>query len=998
MTAAATRRHSRLLLPSLAVVVSGALGSQSLWAQTPANCPGVIISEVPAPTQIFGNPINPRYVSDPCILVLSNGHYLATHALFGSASGSDTNGRTSIFRSTNQGVSWTKVNNGNDLNGVLRGSLFEQAGTVYLLGANNDSSGNAAVISRSTNGGTTWTAPASLSPRGGLATPDNVLTVNGRLWLARTTSAFSAATNADPLLPASWSNPGGFPAASSAWLPGTGFNTTNNFIGEGQMTHSPGEGLVVLPKVRLLSYTALARVNPVSGLVAFDPERDFVPLPGGEKKFGVRYDPVSGKYFLLSNPILPADAGSTLARDLIRNTAAVFSSTDLRNWKLEKIFLYTANINYEGFQYFNFEFDGNDIVLVSRTGFDIGGNRPPRGHDSNLLTFHRIPSFRSLTRDLYLRITGGQVRRFERTQHTDAPLGVFARGSSFAGQPLTNPNGMGVDGSGVYIRESGGRILRFDLSGNFLGTVTSAPVALQSADLNIPAAAGGEATWNLSGSGSWADPQSWQDWNVPGAPADVAVFGSAATGNATVTLASSPVAWAFDTAGNFEGWATTNVDSPAVAGGVLSGIVQTNNDPYITRANLSFRGNDATQVRIRMKVNASGNVPVDVYWGTSSDDTFSATRQVRVNYTGNGDFQDVVFNMSGVSGWAGERVTRLRIDPSNGPFTGRAFEIDSISVPLPNDATRLAGLRFLGPVNYTISGSGSLALSGSARLEAAQGSHTVSLPVQLTAVAVASINSGATLTLSGPLSGSHALTKEGGGTLSLAGTNTRSGATTVSAGTLAINSAQLDGNVLLTTGAVLQLNFAGTDSVGELWLDGERKWRGIWGGLGSGATYRTSAISGTGTLNVTSGPDPGFDGWAWQRGLTGAPGLANGTNDNPDNDSLPNVFEWVLGGNPLAFDPPAVSPRLTTSGANYVFTFSREDASEAAAPLVVQHSTNLAGWIDVPIGATSSGPNASGVTVTVTENGALPDTIAVTFPPGTATQNRLLFRLKAAGF
>jgi photosystem II stability/assembly factor-like uncharacterized protein len=176
----------------------------------------VIISEVPAPTQILGDPINPRYVSDPCILVLSNGHYLAAHALFGSASGSETNGRTSIFRSTNQGVSWMKVNNGNDLNGVLRGSLFEQAGTVYLLGANNDSAGNVAVISRSTDGGATWTAPASLSPLGGLATPDNVLTVNGRLWLARTTSAFSAATNADPLLPASWSNPGGFPAASSA--------------------------------------------------------------------------------------------------------------------------------------------------------------------------------------------------------------------------------------------------------------------------------------------------------------------------------------------------------------------------------------------------------------------------------------------------------------------------------------------------------------------------------------------------------------------------------------------------------------------------------------------------------------------------------------------------------------------------------------------------------------------------------------------------------------
>jgi autotransporter-associated beta strand protein len=975
-------------------VVLSALSSPSLRAQSAAACPGVIINEVPAPTQILGNPINPRYVSDPSILVLSNGHYLAAHALFGSGSGSSTNGRTSIFRSTNQGVTWSKVNGGNDLTGILRGSLFEQGGAVYLLGANKDTEGNFPVISKSTNNGSTWSAPLSLAPLGAVATPDNALTVNGRLWLASSTRAFSFATSADPLLAASWSSPGGFPASTNSWLAGTGFNTTDNFIGEGQISHSPGEGLVILPKVRLLSYTALARVNPVSGLVSFDPDRDFVPLPGGEKKFGVRYDPVSGKYFILSNPILPADTGSTIARDLIRNTAAVFSSTDLRNWKLEKIFLYTANINYEGFQYFNFEFDGNDIVLVSRTGFDVGGNRPPRGHDSNLLTFHRIPNFRNLTRDLYLKIEGGQVRRFERTQHTDAPLGVFARGTSFAGQPLTSPNAMSQDGTSVYISESGGRILQFDLGGNFLGTVASAPVALQSADLNIPAPLGGERTWNLAGSGAWTDPQSWQDWNVPGSSSDVAVFGSAATGNATITLANAPIAWNFNSAGNFEGWTTTNIDSPAVSGGVLSGTVQTNNDPLIIRTNLNFSADGAPQVRVRMRVNASGTVPVDLFWGNSSDDTFAGIRRVRVNYTGNGSFQDLVFTMTGVAGWAGERITRLRLDPTNGAFTGNVFEIDSISVPLPDDATALAGLRFTGPANYTLSGSGSLVLSGVARFDATQGSHTVSLPVRLATNAIAGINSGATLTLSGALSGPQSLTKQGGGTLTLTGVNTRSGATTVSAGTLAINSAQLSGNVFLTTGAALQLNFAGPDAVGELWLDGLQKWKGTWGAPGSGATYQTSSISGTGTLNVTAGPDPGFDGWAMQRGLTGAPGFENGPADNPDRDSLPNVFEWILGGNPLASDPASRSPQLTKSGANYLFTFSREDASEAAAPCSAQYSTSFAAWTNVLIGASSSAPNAAGVTVTVTENAALPDTIAVTFPPSVAPQNRLFVRLK----
>jgi hypothetical protein len=267
---------------SLFAVFCGALGGPSLLAQSLTNCPGVVISHIPAPrSNFFGNLVNPIYVSDPALLVLSNGDYLASHALFGSASGSGTNGRTRIFRSTDKGATWTHVNGGAELSGILRGSLFEQAGIVYLLGANKDTKGNNAVIARSTNNGVTWSAPVSLYPLGGLATPDNVLSVNGSLWLASTTSTLSAATNADPLLAGSWSIAGGFPAASNSWLPGAGFNAKTNFIGEGQITYSPGEGLVILPKVRLLSYTALGRVHPFSGAVSFDPDRDFVPLPGG---------------------------------------------------------------------------------------------------------------------------------------------------------------------------------------------------------------------------------------------------------------------------------------------------------------------------------------------------------------------------------------------------------------------------------------------------------------------------------------------------------------------------------------------------------------------------------------------------------------------------------------------------------------------------------------------------------------------------------------------
>jgi autotransporter-associated beta strand protein len=982
------------LLPLLAF--AGCLCIQlHLQAQSLASCPGVIISHVQAPSQVFGNPV---YVGDPCILVLSNGHYLAAHALFGSASGSGTSGKTRIFRSTDQGATWTKVNGGNDLTGILRGTLFEQGGAVYLLGSNKDTSGNVAVISKSTDNGTSWSAPSSLSPAGGMATPDHALPVSGRLWAATTTTAFSATASSDLMQAASWTRPGGFPASANSWLPGTGFNTTDNFIGEGQMTYSPGEGLVILPKVRLLSYTAIARVNPVSGVVTFDPDRDFVPLPGGEKKFGVRYDAVSGKYFLLGNPILPAHAGSSIARDLIRNTAAVFTSSDLRTWKLEKIFLYSANLDYEGFQYFNFDFDGNDIVIAARTAFDVGGNKPPRGHDSNLLTFHRIPNFRNLTRDLYLKIEGGQVRRYERTQHTAAPLGVFPLGPAFAGQALVNPEAMGVSGGTVYIREPGGRILNFDLLGNFLGVVGSAPGPLSSANLDLPASTAGETTWGLTGSGSWADPQNWRDWNVPGAASDVAVFGSAATSPSTVTLDRNPIAWTFETAGNLEGWTASNIDSPTVAGGVFSGLVQSNGDPYLARTNLNFSGSDAPEVRVRLRINTPGSVPVDLFWGNSLDNSYAEARRTRVNYTGNGSFQEITFPMAVLAGWSGERITRLRIDPANGAeYAGKLFEIDSVSVQVPGDLRTLGGLRFTGPNNHTLAGSGALRIapaSGFGRLEATQGNHAVSLPVQLGTGAVAAIATGSSLTLSGALSGNQSLTKTGGGTLTLTGANTRNGPTTVSGGRLAINSAQLEGGVFLTTGAVLELGFTGTDSIGDLWLDGVRKWKGTWGGPDSGATYQTITLAGTGTLTVTAGPEPGYDGWAWRMGLTGAPNLENGANDDPDHDSLPNALEWILGGDPLVPDLLSKSPQLSTSAANLVFTFSRDDATEAAATCFVEYGPTLQSWSGIPVGAAGTGPHPGGIMVDVDENGALPDLVRVVFPSSFVLQDRLFVRLK----
>ena len=109
---------------------------------------------------------------------------------------------------------------------------------------------------------------------------------------------------------------------------------------------------------------------------------------------------------------------------------------------------------------------------------------------------------------------------------------------------------------------------------------------------------------------------------------------------------------------------------------------------------------------------------------------------------------------------------------------------------------------------------------------------------------------------SGTLSGLTALVKQGSGKLTLSGTNTYSGATTVSAGTLEVTAADAlpSGTALeIATGTTLKLSNPGEQKVATLTFDGVPQFRGTWGGPGSGAQHTRSRFSGTGVLRVLNG-------------------------------------------------------------------------------------------------------------------------------------------------
>jgi len=153
----------------------------------------------------------------------------------------------------------------------------------------------------------------------------------------------------------------------------------------------------------------------------------------------------------------------------------------------------------------------------------------------------------------------------------------------------------------------------------------------------------------------------------------------------------------------------------------------------------------------------------------------------------------------------------------------------------------------------------------------------------------------------GIISGSIKLVKTGAGTFNLSGIHTYTGDTTVSAGKLSLTNAYLAdaADVRLSTGATLDLTFAGTDTIDELYIDGVAQASGVWGAVGSGAAHESSLITGTGKLQVTTGGTGGgaYDTWASSKGLTTG---NNGKADNPDNDGLNNLGEFALDGNPLS--------------------------------------------------------------------------------------------------
>ena len=148
------------------------------------------------------------------------------------------------------------------------------------------------------------------------------------------------------------------------------------------------------------------------------------------------------------------------------------------------------------------------------------------------------------------------------------------------------------------------------------------------------------------------------------------------------------------------------------------------------------------------------------------------------------------------------------------------------------------------------------------------------------------------------------------------------------------------------------------------------------------------------TLELDAPDVDSFTEWADQFGLTGAdrePGA------DPDDDGIPNVLEFALGGNPLQPDRsvlPAGEVLTDESGAPeaFVFTFRRNSDSVGAVQLRFEYTSGLEDWTAVTIAQGTFGA----VEIDISDAGGGQDLVEITVPATEAVDGRLFGRLEAS--
>ena len=362
--------------------------------------PGVVVDYLPASTKTF--------IGSPSIVILSNGDYIASHDFFGPATTEHEWAVTAVFRSSDKGKSWNKIS---EIKGQFWSNLFVHQDMLYIMGCWKHH-GNM-IIRRSADGGKSWTEPTNSSSgllrEGEFHTaPMPMVYWKGRLcrafenaksntteWGKRySAGVISVPEGADLLKASNW--------MTTNFLPFDSTYLEGKFGGwlEGNAVVTPDGRLVDFLRVATSEkgrdLAAMVQISEDGSTASFDPSSGFFDFEGGSRKFSIRHDELSGRYWTISN--LVTREYTSLSAGSVRNTLILKSSVDLKKWEVEKVLLHAPDVKKHGFQYVDWQFEGKDIIFLCRTAFDDDFGGADNYHNANYLTFHRIKNFRKLAK------------------------------------------------------------------------------------------------------------------------------------------------------------------------------------------------------------------------------------------------------------------------------------------------------------------------------------------------------------------------------------------------------------------------------------------------------------------------------------------------------------------------------------------------------------------------------------------------------------------------
>lgn len=342
-----------------------------------------------------------RYLCSPSMVRHPDGFLLASMDVF---AGDYPQNLTLIFRSDDNGENWHYVS---ELMPCFWGKMFVHGGDLYMLSCSTEYGD--LLIGKSTDGGKTFSAPVALlrgsngkaGYEGVHKNPQNLVIYNGRLyntleWGTWGTEYFhaamvmSCAVDDDLLVPENWSF--SEPVKYDPNWKGLAKGKTNATI-EGTLAVAP-DGVLY----NIMRYNIVDAVPSYGLVLAYkvnccEPDAPLeyshaIRMPCNNSKFTVKRDEVSGKYYSVVTRI------DCEERKFRRNLLSLMSSDDMENWDLvcDLIDKRDEDMEKVGFQYCDFEFDGEDIIFLCRTAL----NGAHSFHDANYSTFHRVKNFRDM--------------------------------------------------------------------------------------------------------------------------------------------------------------------------------------------------------------------------------------------------------------------------------------------------------------------------------------------------------------------------------------------------------------------------------------------------------------------------------------------------------------------------------------------------------------------------------------------------------------------------